>query len=98
VEAKVLARRGDYASAEWLASEAVQVLGEADAPLMRADALIDLAEVLTQRNPAEARAALERALELCRLKAMVVPTARTETLLKPFEAAAAPAPRAVAGS
>jgi hypothetical protein len=91
VQAKVLARRGETLEAERLARAAVSVLGEADAPLMRVDALTDLGEVLGDRTP-EARAALDEALALCQIKQMAVPTARVEALLAALEQKAEPVP------
>jgi len=92
VRAKVLSQRGDPLEAERLAREAVFALGESDAPLIRVEALIDLAEVLKEDQPGEAGAALHRALELCRLKRMTVPTVRVEALLGALHKDAEPTP------
>ncbi len=55
---------------------------EIEAPLMRTDALVDLAEIYTAAGKSEqARAALEEARDLATLKAMAVPLARVEALL-----------------
>jgi class 3 adenylate cyclase/type II secretory pathway predicted ATPase ExeA len=92
VQAKVLARRSEGAEAERLARAAIEALGSSDAPLMRVDALVDLAEVLQGRAPGDVRAALAEALELCRLKQMAVPTGRVEALLDALGADAEPIP------
>ncbi len=63
--AKVLARRGRFDEAERLAGEAVELLRETDALVMKADALVDLAEVLRlagRRDDASAALAEARAL------------------------------------
>ena len=65
VQAKVLARRGQYVEAESLALEAVALVENSDALLFRADTLRDLAEVLALASRREeAAAALQDALAL----------------------------------
>ena len=92
VRAKVLSQRGDRPEAERLAREAVLALGDSDAPLIRVETLVDLAEVLREDQPVEARTALHHALELCHLKHMTVPTARVEALLGALAKDAEPTP------
>ncbi len=72
VRAKVLARRGEFAAAERLARDAVQVAGSTDYLDFRADALMDLAEVLilAKRRPEGLRAGGE-ALRLYEAKANI---------------------------
>jgi tetratricopeptide (TPR) repeat protein len=62
--AKVLARQGDFARAEALAREAIALVDQTDFPNTRADARFDLAEVLADRDPAQAEALLREAIEL----------------------------------
>jgi tetratricopeptide (TPR) repeat protein len=63
--AKVLARRGEFASAEALAREAVAFAELSDFLHSHADALVDLAEVLTVAGkPREAVPLIERAIRL----------------------------------
>jgi class 3 adenylate cyclase/tetratricopeptide (TPR) repeat protein len=64
VKAKVLARRGEHAEAEWLAREAVAICDETDMLNAQGDVYADLAEVLVLTGkPTEAASALEQALE-----------------------------------
>jgi predicted ATPase/class 3 adenylate cyclase len=82
VRAKVHAKRGEFAEAVELAEGAVSRIPEVEAPLMRTDALIDLAEVLSAAgNTDGATAALEEARDLAALKEMAVPLARIDELL-----------------
>jgi class 3 adenylate cyclase/tetratricopeptide (TPR) repeat protein len=79
---KVLAYRGEFAEAVRLAEGAVSRIPGVEAPLMRTDALIDLAEVLSAAgNTDRARAALEQARDLAVLKEMAVPLKRVDILL-----------------
>jgi tetratricopeptide (TPR) repeat protein len=94
VRAKVLSQRGDGLEAERLAREAVLALGESDAPLIRVEALVDLAEVLKENQPGEARAALHQARELCQLKHMTVPMVRVDALIGALHKDAEPTPPA----
>jgi class 3 adenylate cyclase/tetratricopeptide (TPR) repeat protein len=82
VRAKVAAQRGAFTEAVRLATEAVELLPGKEAPLMRAEALFDQAEVLLAAGDRDAaRAALEEARDLSELKEMAVPRARIEARL-----------------
>jgi class 3 adenylate cyclase/tetratricopeptide (TPR) repeat protein len=82
VRAKVLAHRGDLTEAVRLAEEAVAAIPGIEAPVMRTDALVDLAQVYTAASKSEqARAALDEARDLAVLKEMAVPLARVDALL-----------------
>jgi class 3 adenylate cyclase/tetratricopeptide (TPR) repeat protein len=82
VQGKIAAERGAFEDAVRLATEAVALLPEVEAPLMRVDALLDLAEVLAAMgNHAAARDALDEARELAERKEMAVPVARIEKRL-----------------
>jgi class 3 adenylate cyclase/tetratricopeptide (TPR) repeat protein len=68
------AENPDDPEAELLARTAVELLAATDALLIRSEALVDYAEVLARSGEVErARAALEEALELCRIKQMPAP-------------------------
>jgi class 3 adenylate cyclase/tetratricopeptide (TPR) repeat protein len=98
VRAKVLARRGGLPEAEQLGREAVEVLGETDAPLVRIEVLTDFAEVLGG-NVTESRRVLEQALELCRMKEMAVHAVQVERMLAAsMPEAASVSPNALAGT
>jgi class 3 adenylate cyclase/tetratricopeptide (TPR) repeat protein len=82
VLAKIAAERGAFEAAVRLATEAVELLPELEAPLMRVDALLVLAEVLVASgNHEAAREALKEARDLAERKEMAVPTARIEAQL-----------------
>jgi len=82
VHAKVLARRGDVQTAELLAREAVELAERTDALNQRAQALLDLAEVLRAGEQfIKARALVEEALELYERKGNLVGAAETRRLL-----------------
>jgi tetratricopeptide (TPR) repeat protein len=82
VQAKVLARKGDLDRAEALAREAVALAGETDFLVLRADALMDLAEVLRfAEREGETAPVLEQALELYEQKGNVVGAERARGLL-----------------
>jgi ATP/maltotriose-dependent transcriptional regulator MalT len=82
VRAKVAAQRGAFAEAVRLATEAVELLPGQEAPLMRAEALLDQAEVLLAAGDRDAaRDALEEARDLAELKEMAIPRARIEARL-----------------
>jgi tetratricopeptide (TPR) repeat protein len=82
VKAKVLARRGEWAEAERLAREAIAVGEETDMINAQGDAYGDFAEVLTLAGKRdEARAALDRALELFERKGNVVMAERMRARL-----------------
>jgi class 3 adenylate cyclase/tetratricopeptide (TPR) repeat protein len=87
VRGKVLARRGELEEGERLAREAVALAAETDMLNAHADALIDLAEVLTLAGQ-DARAELEQALALYERKGNLVMAERTRSSL-----AELPAPR-----
>jgi class 3 adenylate cyclase/tetratricopeptide (TPR) repeat protein len=64
VQARVDAHRGEHASAERLARDAVAIGAQTDTLNLQGDALCDLAQVLAAADrPAEAATALEQALE-----------------------------------
>ncbi len=89
VRAKVLARRASYADAERLAREAVTLSNSTDMLNERADALVDLAEVLTlARKREEATEALGTAEKLYTKKGYLVAVARTKSLLEELRAPA----------
>jgi class 3 adenylate cyclase/tetratricopeptide (TPR) repeat protein len=69
VRAKILAREGEFAAAETLVREALELLAPTDALLFKFNALLDLAEVyrLAERWP-EARAALDETRDLVQPK------------------------------
>jgi class 3 adenylate cyclase/tetratricopeptide (TPR) repeat protein len=82
VLAKIAAERRAFEDAVRMATEAVELLPGTEAPLMRVDALLDLAEVLeASGNQDGARDALEEARDLAELKEMAVPAARIEARL-----------------
>jgi predicted ATPase/class 3 adenylate cyclase len=82
VRGKILAQRGDFSEARHLAEEAVAVIPGVEAPLMRTEALIDLAEVYAAAGDVDrARAALVEAQDLAELKEMTVPRATVAALL-----------------
>jgi class 3 adenylate cyclase/tetratricopeptide (TPR) repeat protein len=82
VRAKVLAHRGELVEAVELAEGAVATIPGIEAPVMRTDALVDLAEVYTAAGkPEQARTALAEARDLAVLKEMAVPLARVGALL-----------------
>ncbi|MDX6412421.1 MAG: hypothetical protein QOE91_1937, partial [Gaiellaceae bacterium] len=71
--ARVFASRGEFAIAEELAREAVELSQRTDLLTVQADAHHDLADVLEKSGrPEEAGAALADAVELCELKGNVV--------------------------
>jgi class 3 adenylate cyclase/tetratricopeptide (TPR) repeat protein len=80
--AKVLARRGEYAEAERLAGEAVNIARQTDSPNVQGDALADLAEVLELGGRAtEAAEAREQALALYERKGNIVMAGRVRERL-----------------
>jgi tetratricopeptide (TPR) repeat protein len=88
VKAKVLARRGDRQDAERLAREAVAIAETTDDPNGQGDVYADLAEVLELGGRlAEARDALEQALQRYEGKGNVVSAARVRRRLRELEPA-----------
>jgi class 3 adenylate cyclase/tetratricopeptide (TPR) repeat protein len=82
VRAKALARRGQFAEADRLGLEAVEIAARTDGLDWQADALIDLAEVLRLAGrPDEAAARLQEALLLQEAKGVVPAVERTRALL-----------------
>jgi hypothetical protein len=82
VRAKALAERHEFVEAVRLAEEAVALIPGVEAPLMRMEALVDLAEVLAASGDrTRAEAALDEAHDLCELKEMAAPLARVDALL-----------------
>jgi predicted ATPase len=82
VKAKIAAGRGETAEAVTLAREAVAVIGTTDDVSVRAEALLDLAEVLHAAGADdEAAKAAEEARAFCRKKGMSVVEGRVERLL-----------------
>jgi class 3 adenylate cyclase/tetratricopeptide (TPR) repeat protein len=81
VQAKVLAQRGDFESAEPLARTAIELAARSDYTNLHARAIEDLAEVLRLAGrPREALVELERATRLHEQKGDVVSAARTRSL------------------
>ena len=80
VRGKVLARRGELEEGERLAREAVALAEESDMLNAHADALLDLAEVLTLASQ-DARPELDRALALYERKGNLVMVERTRSKL-----------------
>jgi tetratricopeptide (TPR) repeat protein len=81
-EAKLLARRGQTEEAERLAREAVAILNPTQSLDSRAESLVDLGTVLELvGKPDDARAALERALDLYERKGNVVMAERMRARL-----------------
>jgi class 3 adenylate cyclase/tetratricopeptide (TPR) repeat protein len=80
VHATALANEGRLDEAERLARESVEVLAPTDALVMKADALVGLADVLLTSEP-ERREALAEAQGLYELKGNVVAAARVRGLL-----------------
>ena len=82
VRAKLLARGGELAAAEALAREAVALADETDFTVLRADAFMDLAEVLrTARRENESPPFVAHALELYEQKGNVVAAGRARRIL-----------------
>ena len=85
IRGRALARRGMFNEAIRLATEAVELLPGAEAPVMRTEALVHLAEVfVASGNAMAARRALKEARRLAELKAMTVSAARIGARLKEF--------------
>jgi len=89
VRAKALARRGEHAEAERLASEAVAMGEETDMLDSQGDVYVDLAEVLSLAGrPKEATEALEQALARYERKGNRVSAQRAQTRLAELQDAA----------
>jgi class 3 adenylate cyclase/tetratricopeptide (TPR) repeat protein len=83
VQARLLAARGRAAEARLVARAAVVLTGHTDAPVLRADALVDVADVLGE-TPEERTAALDEARSLYEQKQHLVGLARVDAeLAKP---------------
>jgi tetratricopeptide (TPR) repeat protein len=81
VQAKVLAQRGDFESAEPLARDSIELAGRGDYVDLHARAIEDLVEVLRLAGrPQEALDELELAIRLHDQKGNVVAAARTRAL------------------
>ncbi len=82
VQARVVARNGQFAEAERLAEQAVALLDPTDILNRKAACLLDFAEVLALAGrSAEGAALIERAVDLYRLKENDVGAARAQALL-----------------
>ena len=87
VRAKVLARKGDSAEAERLVRRAVELLEPTDALISKAEARLDLAEVLQLAGrPGEAAVAAREAAELYAAKGADAGVRTAETLAERLEA------------
>ena len=83
--AKVLARLGRPNEAEELAREAVTLAERTDFLILRADALVDLVDVLRGNGRRGGVDAVREAIELYERKGNVVSAAKTRTLLHDLE-------------
>jgi DNA-binding SARP family transcriptional activator len=83
--AKVLARLGHQDEAEELARGAVTLAGRTDFLILRADALVDLVDVLRQNGGVGCTDTIREAIDLYERKGNVVSAARTRTLLHELE-------------
>jgi hypothetical protein len=80
--APLIARSGDLAEAEALASRAIELARSTDAPIFLADALVELGSVLHLADRAEeARAAIDEAIALYAEKGDTVSTARARGVI-----------------
>ena len=79
-KARVMASRGDHLEAERLAREAVS-LASVETPNLRADLLVDLAEVLLwAKQPAKAEPVIAQAIELYERKGNLISAARARAV------------------
>jgi tetratricopeptide (TPR) repeat protein len=79
-KARVMASRGDHLEAERLAREAVS-LASVETPNLRADLLVDLAEVLLwAKQPAKAEPVIAKAIELYERKGNLISAARARAV------------------
>ena len=83
--AKVLAQLGRRDEAEQLARGAVELAGQTDFLILRADALVDLVDVLRKNGGDASAAAVQEAIQLYERKGNVVSAAKTRTLLHDVE-------------
>jgi len=89
LRAKLLARRGEHAEAEWLAREAVALGEDTDMLDAQGNAHADLAEVLLLAGkPPEAASALEQALERYERKGNLASAQRVKARLTELQDAA----------
>jgi len=92
-KARICASKGDESQAEQLAREAVELARSTDAPVMQADALVDLAEQLERSGKtSEAHAALVEARALYAGKHHLVGTERADVALGMTDTVAAGGP------
>jgi ATP/maltotriose-dependent transcriptional regulator MalT len=80
VRSRILTARGQHDEGQSLAREALGLLGDTDAPVLRADTLVDVAGVFAT-VPAERSAALEEARALYSRKRHLIGLARVEAEL-----------------
>ncbi|HEY4349481.1 MAG TPA: adenylate/guanylate cyclase domain-containing protein [Gaiellaceae bacterium] len=80
VRSRILTARGQYEEGQSLAREALDLLGDTDAPVLRADTLVDVAGVFAA-VPAERSAVLEEARALYSRKRHLIGLARVEAEL-----------------
>jgi ATP/maltotriose-dependent transcriptional regulator MalT len=80
VEARLLASRGQTDEARRLVDEVAESIRDTDAPVFRADTLMDLSEVLRD-SPAERAAMLEEARAFYETKRHLIGVARAEAEL-----------------
>jgi tetratricopeptide (TPR) repeat protein len=81
VRARLAASAGRADEARLLAREAVELTGQTDAPVLRADTLVEVAEALDGSAGEERLAALEEARALYRQKAHLIGMARVDAAL-----------------
>jgi len=80
VQARILVARGRDADARELADEVLRLVSDTDAPVLRADSLLDIAEAL-ESSPVDRVGALEEARALYEQKRHLVGIARVEAEL-----------------
>ncbi len=82
LRAKLVAETGEFERSIELAQRAVGILAPTDEPVTKANAIVDLAEILLQANqPDQARALLEEARAMYEAKGDVVSPERVDLLL-----------------
>jgi class 3 adenylate cyclase len=88
VQARILSARGNHAEAEALAREAVAIVGTTDYLVVRADALMHLAQVLHAAGKGdEAMATAREAVDLYDRKGATFPAERTRDLIRAWSSA-----------